>query len=228
MTYTHNYNIIYLDDFMTKEKFIEENLILKQIPPKKYENPFIIALSGYSGSGKSHIAKVLSQSLGLYIVGGDSVRQKVYQDEELKNLPLEEIQKLTNKVSELKIKKLLENNISIVIDRSLSSLESLKILKSFNCKVLLINIISDHEQNIKRIINRTDDYSLGGYGDVDSKSGVKTKEMYDEIRERKVYDIPLNLFDFTIDAKKDLDNVINQTKEIAIKIKEQLSNNKVK
>ena len=213
---------------MTKEKFIEENLILKQIPPKKYENPFIIALSGYSGSGKSHIAKVLSQSLGLYIVGGDSVRQKVYQDEELKNLPLEEIQKLTNKVSELKIKKLLENNISIVIDRSLSSLESLKILKSFNCKVLLINIISDHEQNIKRIINRTDDYSLGGYGDVDSKLGVKTKEMYDEIRERKVYDIPLNLFDFTIDAKKDLDNVINQTKEIAIKIKEQLSNNKVK
>ena len=213
---------------MTKEKFIEENLILKQIPPKKYENPFIIALSGYSGSGKSHIAKVLSQSLGLYIVGGDSVRQKVYQDEELKNLPLEEIQKLTNKVSELKIKKLLENNISIVIDRSLSSLESLKILKSFNCKVLLINIISDHEQNIKRIINRTDDYSLGGYGDVDSKSGVKTKEMYDEIRERKVYDIPLNLFDFTIDAKKDLDSVINQTKEIAIKIKEQLSNNKVK
>ena len=85
---------------MAKNKFIEENLILKQLPPKKYEKPFIISLSGYSGSGKSHIAKVLSQALDLYIVGGDSVRQKVYQDEELKHLPIEEIQNIITRLLE--------------------------------------------------------------------------------------------------------------------------------
>ena len=81
---------------MEKLEFINKCLVLKNLPNQKYDEPFIIALSGYSGSGKSHIAKILSQKLGLYIVGGDAVRQKIYQDNELKHLELEEIQNLTN------------------------------------------------------------------------------------------------------------------------------------
>ena len=73
MTKHQLYYIIKLGDIMEKQEFINKCLVLKNLPNQKYDEPFIIALSGYSGSGKSHIAKILSQKLGLYIVGGDAV-----------------------------------------------------------------------------------------------------------------------------------------------------------
>ena len=214
---------------MKKEEFINKCLILKNLPDQRYDEPFIIALSGYSGSGKSHVAKILSQRLGLYIVGGDAVRQKIYQDSELKHLELEEIQNLTNYISELKIKKILRENMSIVIDRSISSLDGLNNLKKLNIPVFLINLISDHEQNIERIINRSNNCNdLGSYGDIDSKSGVKTREMYEEIKERKIYNIPNEIFNYIIDARKSLEDVTIQTNNIANDISLNIVKNKTK
>ena len=202
---------------MNKKEFIKKNLVLKNIPPREYENPFIVALCGYSGSGKSHISRILSKELGLYIVGGDTVRQQIYQDPDLKNLPLEEIQNLTNEISNQKINKLLDQKTSVVIDRSVSALKYLDRLKEYQVPIYLIHLISDHEQNIERVINRNQQpqKNIEGYGDIDSKSGVHTREMYEEIKERKVYDIPKELFDYQIDARKPLDEVILQAKEIA-------------
>lgn len=205
---------------MNKKEFMKKNLVLKNIPPREYENPFIVALCGYSGSGKSHIARTLSKELELYIVGGDTVRQQIYQDSELKNLPLDEIQDLTNEISNQKIKKILNQKMSVVIDRSVSALKYFNQLKEYQVPVYLIHLISDHEQNIERVINRYQEpqKDLDGYGDIDSKSGVHTREMYEEIKERKVYDIPEELFDYQIDARKPLEEVMIQTKEIASNI----------
>ena len=205
---------------MNKKEFIEKNLVLKNLPPRGYESPFIVALCGYSGSGKSHVSRILSKELGLYIVGGDTVRQQIYQDPELKNLPLDEIQDLTNEISNQKIKKILNQKMSIVIDRSVSALKYLNRLKEYQVPIYLIHLISDHEQNIERVMNRYQEpqKDLDGYGDIDSKSGVHTREMYEEIKERKVYDIPKELFDYQIDARKPLEEVMIQTKEIASNI----------
>ena len=86
-----------------------------------------------------------------------------------------------------------------------------------------------HEQNIERIINRSNDHNdLGGYGDIDSKSGVKTREMYEEIKERKTYNIPSEMFNYNIDARKPLEDVIIQTEKIANDILLNIVKNKTK
>lgn len=132
-------------------------------------------------------------------------------------------------MSELKIKKILRENMSIVIDRSISSLDGLNNLKKLNIPVFLINLISDHEQNIERIINRSNNCNdLGGYGDIDSKSGVKTREIYEEIKERKIYNIPNEIFNYIIDARKSLEDVTIQTNNIANDISLNIVKNKTK
>ena len=53
------------------------------------------------------------------------------------------------------------------------------------------------------------------YGDIDSKSGVDSVEVYNEILERKEYNLESSDFNYSIDATKDVDYVIEKAKEIA-------------
>lgn len=204
---------------MDINEFITKIVDDTKLPPKKYEKPFIIALSGHCGSGKSHVAKVLSKELQLYIVGGDSVRIKIRKE---KSLPQDDnyINELTNKICYLKIQKLLDANASIVIDKSTSSIKDLENLRKYNVPIILIKLISDHDQNRKRVTERsnTQMINIPGYGDLDSISNIVTPELYDIVVGRKVYDIPDTEFDYIIDARVPLEEELKEAEKIAKEI----------
>ena len=127
----------------------------------------------------------------------------------------------------MEVEYLLSNGVSVILDRSISSRETMDILKKACNNIVSIKLNSNHEINIKRISSRKE-YSIDTsdcYGDVDSKSGVTTEEVYNEILKRKVYDLEDSEFDFQIDATKSIDSVIAQAKDIAYIIKEKNQNN---
>ncbi|MBO5477714.1 MAG: AAA family ATPase [Clostridia bacterium] len=200
-------------------EFITKILNNMQMPPKKYDTPFIVAMSGHCGSGKSHIAKILSKELKLYIVGGDSVRRKIRKEptwlQEVTN-----IDALANEICYLEIEKLLKENVSIVVDKSTSSTKDLENLERYNVPVILINLISSHELNKKRITQRsnTEIIDIPSYGDIDSISGVVTEELYNQVLGRKIYNIPLDRFDYTIDARVSLKEELEEVEKIAKEI----------
>lgn len=202
---------------MNKEKFIDTILDEMQYPSKRYQKPFIVMLSGYSGSGKSHVARVLSKILSLYIVSGDMVRKRLYQDKTFSH-DFASIQAITNEVCDKEIKTLLENHISILLDRSVSSMEVREKLKGYGVPLYHIEIISDHDQNIDRILKRNGEDRnkvYDGYGDTGFYSGMDSREKYMEVLERKVYDIPSELFDYHIDGTVSLEEELKQVEQIA-------------
>jgi adenylylsulfate kinase-like enzyme len=188
-------------------KFLEEMIL----PESNYKKPFIIALCGYSGSGKSFVSRLFSRNLGTYIIAGDKVRGYLYKINYSDNFYT--INDLTNKITDLRIKKVLDNNIPVVLDRSISSIEQLEDLKKYNVDIIFIKLNSTHEENIKRILskkNKEDVKEISGtYGDIGHYSGVSSIELYNEIKDRKVYNIPDNLFDYqinTLDGLKDIED----------------------
>lgn len=192
------------------------------LPPKSYNNPFIIAMCGHVGSGKSIVAKTLSNVLSIYILGGDKIRNIYYFDKNA-NHDINHINKVVNEVTKMEIKYLIDNKVSIVLDRSVSSKNALEDLKKLCDNIIMINLISDHKINIERITNKKE-YNIDTsncFGDVDSKSGVCTEEVYNDILKRKVYDLDNSVFDYEIDTTKSIDLVIEQTKQIAEEIKKQ-------
>ena len=196
------------------------------LPPIRYKEPFVLIMSGHVGSGKSTIAKVLSSELSAYIVGGDKIRN-IYYSNEKANHDFNYINDITNAVTKMEVEYLLQNGVSVILDRSISSRKIMDILKKACNNIVSIKLNSNHEINLTRISNRNE-YNidvLDCYGDVDSKSGVTTENEYNEILKRKVYDLEDNEFDFQIDATKSIDSVIAQAKEIAYIIKEKNQNN---
>ena len=195
---------------------IYNNLIENmKLPNKRYSKPFIIAMCGYTGSGKSIIAKILSSELSLYIVGGDKIRN-IYYSNKAANHDINYINQVVNKVTTKEIEYLLKKGISIVIDRSVSSQSAVDDLKKMCNNIIMINLISNHKINIDRITNRKE-YNVDTtncYGDIDSISGVNTEEVYNDILKRKVYNLDKDAFDYEIDTTKSIDSVIEETKII--------------
>lgn len=191
------------------------------LPDKKYKSPFIITMCGHVGSGKSTIAKILSKELSAYIVGGDKIRNIYYLDEKA-NHDIVHINKVVDAVTTKEVQYLLSNGVSIIFDRSVSSKKNLASLKEACNNVIAINLISDHKINLERIKKRDENNIVisGCYGDVEPESGVTTEEVYNEILNRKVYDLEDNDFDYTIDTTKSIESVIKQANDIADKIKD--------
>ena len=196
------------------------------LPTIRYKEPFVLIMSGHVGSGKSTIAKVLSSELSAYIVGGDKIRN-IYYSNKNANHDFNYINNITNAVNKMEVEYLLRNGVSVILDRSISSKKIMDILKKACNNIVSIKLNSNHEINIKRISNRKE-YNIDAldcYGDVDSESGVTTEEVYNEILNRKLYDLEDSEFDYQIDATKSIDSVIVQAKEIAYIIKEKNQNN---
>lgn len=202
-----------------KNKFIAKILNNMKLPPKRYDKPFIVAISGHCGSGKSHVAKVFSKELQLYIVGGDSVRWKIRKESSLPQ-DVTSINNLTNEICYLEIEKLLKESVSVVIDKSTSSIKDLENLEKYNVPIILINLVSNHEQNRKRVTDRSNQemINMPGYGDIDSISDIITEELYDQVVGRKTYNIPLDRFDYTIDATVKLEVELKEAEKIAKEI----------
>lgn len=192
-----------------------------QLPPTRYEKPFVITFCGYSGTGKTTFAKVLSHELGAYIVGGDHVRQILYKPPY--NYDDNKNNQITSEICNQEIEYLLANNIAVIVDKSLSSKEAKSRLQEKFPNLISIHLISNDEENIKRLKEKSQGikyvYNEKAWGDVHDESGVTNnpEEIYALIKGRKLYD--LEEFDFEINTLKSIENVIEDVKETAKIIK---------
>lgn len=205
---------------MNEEKLLEKALQEMVFPPKTYEKPFLITLCGYSGSGKTTFAKVLSQELKAYIVGGEHIRQQLYRepfcyDDEKNN-------RVTSEICKKEVEYLLDHHISVILDKSVSSKETKEQLQKEFPNLISIHLISSDEENIKRLkqkqIQKTN-LELEAWGDVKDESGVylDPEKIYEIIKKRKVYD--LEEFDYKVNTLQPLEKVIEDVRKIAEEIR---------
>ncbi len=202
-----------------EEKIREELFAEMILPAKRYQKPFIITMSGHCGSGKSYISKLLSRELSVYIISGDRIRDKILSINS--NFDPQELYNMKNRINIYIIKKLLENNVSIVMDRSVSSMEQLNLVKQLTNNAITIKLLSDDDTNKKRVVSRDkiNPVIMPIYGDYESPSDILTIEAYDEVKSRKIYDIPDILFNYEIDTTKSLEEVEEQVIKISKQIK---------
>lgn len=201
------------------EKIIERERI---IPKEKYEQPFIVLLTGQVGSGKSLVASLISQELSLYLISGDYIRNKMSSIDKDIDINTVESKNLVNVISINEINYCLKNQYAIIIDRNVSSQKDLDYInKKIAIPYILIKLISDDTENIKRVEQRKikKDLNFPHYGHPETKSGVATKEEYQQIKDRKVYDFSDEVYDYFLDTNVSLETLIKDIKKIAEQIK---------
>ncbi len=179
---------------MNKE-LIDDFIKKFPIPKGNVKNPYIILFDGYTGMGKSTIAKEFVKLEDAIILNNDEVRNFLndYHD---KNNTKDELQKY-------RLHKLLENNNNCICDSCFChNYESkLKFYNSLGYKYFIIRIECSDKTIEKRLNNRkwsNATYSRANYNDyLWMKENVKR--------------VPQNLIDFTINNNAEL---VSQLKNI--------------
>ncbi len=189
---------------------MKEEEKLKKFRLKK-NKPFIIALSGFTGTGKSFIANMLRSKIDCVVLRSDVIRkelsgielnQHVYEDFE-KGIYSEE---MTEKVySEIfkRVKEYLKEFKNVVIDASFldkSKRDKLReIAREFNVRLLILWVKAPENLIRERLEKRKGDVSDGRW------------EIY--LRQKEKYDIPSEddiIFIENLseeDLRKDLDKI---------------------
>jgi len=176
-------------------KDLEEDLIknfLLKFPIVKSNKTtlYVILIDGYTGMGKSTVAKCISKFDGSVILNNDEVR---YFLNDYKNNNYKLLQ-------EYRLKKLLENNNSCVIDSCFchNYKSKLELYKKLGIKYYIIRLECSDEVVKKRLEERTinnGNYSIANYDDY--------LWMKDNVER-----VPMNLIDFVINTEENIDEQV--------------------
>ena len=173
-----------------EEKLIKKFLLKFPITKGNKTNPYVILIDGYTGMGKSTIAKCISKFDSSIILNNDEVR---YFLNDYKNNNYKLLQ-------EYRLEKLLENNNSCIIDSCLChNYESkLEFYKKLGIKYYIIRLECSSEMVKKRLEKRTisnENYSIANYNDyLWMKDNVKR--------------VPIDLIDFIINTENDIEKQV--------------------
>ena len=203
-----------------------EKLTKETSRAEKYDNPFIIIISGNPGSGKTLLAWTLSKYLKIVCLSNDYIRNKIYQNVILKN---EEtrlvVEKIVKDTANKRLEKLFSLRTSFVYDMNVSNKKQLDEWKNYarenNYQLIKIKINSKDIDNIKRIEKRILDYNKKDnsvIGDNTFYSDNFEEEEYFKIKARKPLELSENNFDYIINNdEKYLDNILDLIKDIKLK-----------
>ncbi len=190
---------------MSDKNFIKEmnSEISKVI---KYKKPCVIALSGYSGSGKTDIARILSKELGVFLLSNDYVRNYYYQfTEDYSEEKRLEIEDKVSSINNLRLKILLGTRTSFVYDRDFNLKEDFDkfemVSKILRMKLIKIKVNSTDTHNLEEIKRITMDYNKvypGVIGDKVEYQSSFDDETYYQIKMRKPHTLSDNFYDFVI------------------------------
>ena len=204
-----------------------EKLTKETSRAEKYDNPFIIIISGNPGSGKTLLAWTLSKYLKIVCLSNDYIRNKIYQNVILKNEETRlEVEKLVKDTANKRLEKLFSLRTSFVYDMNVNNKKQLdewiKYARENNYLLIKIKINSKDIDNIKRIEKRTLDYNKKDssvIGDNTFYSNNFEEEEYYKIKARKSLELSENAFDYIIgNDEKYLDNILDLIEDIKLKV----------
>lgn len=183
--------------------YTEEELIQKYIQtiPSKYSETkklFVIGFVGLIGSGKSYVAKKISENLSLYIASNDKIRRFLNKLGYEGDSP---VQKTMEKIAESSSKHLFERKMSHIIDADLiwAHVIANNIAEQFDANLYIIHISCPEAEIIKRLEKRSTEGNL-------SRAG---KERYFERKEIHSTHKHPGYF-YKIDSSKNVDEQIEK------------------
>ena len=204
-----------------------EKLTKETSRAEKYDNPFIIIISGNPGSGKTLLAWTLSKYLKIVCLSNDYIRNKIYQNVILKNEETRlEVEKIVKDTANKRLEKLFSLRTSFVYDMNVSNKKQLDEWKNYarenNYQLIKIKINSKDIDNIKRIEKRILDYNKKDNSVIDDNTFYSDnfeEEEYFKIKARKPLELSENKFDYIINNdEKYLDNILDLIKDIKLKV----------
>lgn len=198
---------------------------------KDYEQPFIVTMTGFPGSGKTHMSRQISRQLKIFLLSNDFIRN--YYTKNIKsNISADSLKTrlFVKRVNVQRFLILLEHRKSFVYDAGLSSLGRIKIMsiasKIFRYKLIKVKINSNDHDNLMRLSKRKIDFDFKDeliIGDNSNYSGSFSEETYQVIKERKPILMTDDFFDYNLINTGSLsyfDSQINDTiEDIKLKVK---------
>ena len=170
----------------------------------KKENPYIILLDGYTGMGKTTVAKAIAKQDNSIILNNDEVRMFLNDYQDTTNLK--------NRLQKYRLERLLLNKNSCICDSCLAHnyQEKIKYYKKLGYPYYIIRLECTEEIVKERLEKRTvtkDNASIATFNDyLWMKENTKR--------------VPVELIDFTINTAEDIDSQIT---EIVNKLKNKQS-----
>ena len=218
-----------------KKKYLQEVKEVIKGKDLKVSAPFIIALSGLPGSGKTTAAETLSKRTNAYLLSSNYVRNNLYEQEKDKSSEKvrKKIQRKTAIIQFLRMIKLMIKKIPIIIDADMNTTKRYKFLKSiskiFAFKFLAIRIESPNlDTNYQRISKRAMDLRKVNpniIGDNTACSNNYSREVFNQIIERKPQNIQNIPFDYTIKNDSNKNNFQAKVRRVGDKINQRTRKN---
>ncbi len=207
---------------MDEKNIIDYFLLKNPISKGKNEKPYLILFDGISGTGKSTIAKILSEKLNTLVFSNDKVRQYLYKTDYIKNSlsPRLISEKLLKEIQYHRIKEAILKGNNCILDANVANNfeEYLKFLKDNNIKFFIIKLKYNRKKVIKRISKRTFDsanFSASGSETLNYSEANANSFFYMEKRNNKVTS---EYIYFTINTSKGFLQIEKQISELIKKI----------
>lgn len=197
---------------MTFEELFEK--VIQDIPIKSEENVYGITFFASPGAGKSTIAKLLSEKLGVYITANDKIRRISEQF----GIDVNENRKMIEQIANDRTVYMLKNKTSMIIDANMQFFwqSALDNFNSYGAKLYFIKVECDEETIINRIQQRALNFNTNkenfSRALVEDYYKYKEKSLTTPIPEEKVF--------FTINTGGSMDDIEKQVDELVSKLKE--------
>lgn len=198
--------------------FLENNPIIKG----SVKRPYIILFDGISGTGKSTIARIISEKLDVVVLNNDKVRQFLSRTNYIKKsrYPLLASQKLVKKIQYYRIKESIKNNNICVLDGNvINGFEDyIKFFKRNNIKYYIVKIKYNRRKVIKRLYKRKFDpktFFINGSETINYSEANIMSFIYMEKNKRE---LPSEEIYFRIDTSKSYRDIEKKVLELINKI----------
>ncbi|HHX32612.1 MAG TPA: AAA family ATPase [Mollicutes bacterium] len=198
--------------------FLENNPIIKG----SAKRPYIILFDGISGTGKSTIARIISEKLDVVVLNNDKVRQFLSRTNYIKKsrYPLLASQKLVKKIQYYRIKESIKNNNICVLDGNvINGFEDyIKFFKRNNIKYYIVKIKYNRRKVIKRLYKRKFDpktFFINGSETINYSEANIMSFIYMEKNKRE---LPSEEIYFRIDTSKSYRDIEKKVLELINKI----------
>lgn len=182
------------------------DLIIKEIPKNSSEKVYGITFIAGPGTGKSTIAKYISEKFGVYVTANDKIRRILEKN------GIEPEQSLVEKLAEDRTVYMLENKISMIIDANMMFhwKTACNNFDKYNATLYFIKITCPESQIIKRIQERQKNWDR----DSSILSRATEQDYYKFLEKCKNSDFPEDLIFYTINSNCDISEIKKQIEKM--------------